>query len=381
MTSVDRFVVSSGSYGCVLHPPITKNIIQDFVPYTDKNPKDVSKIFKGKKKEFTNEVNFLKKIAQIDPKSEFTTKFKGANEIKNKFLRNNNQNQTISNIYKPSVCLGKKKNSYFQIILEYGGVPVNIREEKIDYRMFLQLFRKFLKGMTNLQKQNIVHRDIKPPNVLIKKNKISLIDFGLSIDARDVYKETSMNILNYKQYIYYPPEFFIAAIMIQNKKLFEENIENMKYHLKRILYYLEQEDYFNREDYNHNNNFHTFAMKGIQEFAENIIHKEYSKLTDIFTDDIALKSDVYSIAHIIVVFHNFIDYKSNDQKQFVEEIFTNCINTNPYNRISMKDLLEKVSKEYTNTIRSKKQIHGGKLQKTFCDNMKKSYQDIPAALM
>ena len=141
---------------------------------------------------------------------------------------------------------------------------------------------------------------------------------------------------------------------------------------------MEQEDYFNREDYNHNKQFLTFTMKGIQEFAESIIHNGYSKMTDIFTDDIALKSDVYSIAHIIVVFHNLIDYKSNDQKQFVEEIFTNCINTNPYNRIAIKDLFEKVSKEYTNIVRSKKQIYGGKLQKTFCDNMKKSYQDIPA---
>ena len=376
MTSVARLVISSGSYGCVLHPPVTKDIIQDIVPYTDKNKEDVSKIFKGKKKEFTNELNFLKKIARIDPKNEFTTKFKGANEVKNTFLNNDNENKT--NIGKPSVCLGKKKNSYFQIILEYGGVPVHIHKEKLDYKKFLQLFRKFLKGMTNLQRQNIVHRDIKPPNVLINNNKISLIDFGLSIDARDVYKETSMNILSYKQYIFYPPEFFIAAIIFQNKTLFEENGEKMKYHLKRILYYMEQEDYFNREDYNHNKQFLTFTMKGIQEFAESIIHNEYSKLTDIFTDDIALKSDVYSIAHIIVVFHNLIDYKSNDQKQFVEEIFTNCINTNPYNRISMKDLFEKVSKEYTNIIRSKKQIHGGKLQKTFCDNMKKSYQDIPA---
>jgi len=50
MTSVDRFVVSSGSYGCVVHPPVTKDIVQDIVPYTDKNKGDVSKIFKGKKK-------------------------------------------------------------------------------------------------------------------------------------------------------------------------------------------------------------------------------------------------------------------------------------------------------------------------------------------
>ena len=376
MTSVDRFVVSSGSYGCVVHPPVTKDIVQDIAPYTDKNKGDVSKIFKGKKKDFTSEVKFLKKIEEIDPKSEFTTKFKGANEVKNTFLSNNNVFK--SNIGNPSVCLGKKKNSYFQIILEYGGVPVNIHEGKLDYKKFLQLFRKFLKGMTNLQRQNIVHRDIKPPNVLINNNKISLIDFGLSIDAHDVYKVTNIDILSYKQYIYYPPEFFIAAIMIQNKNMFEENFEKMKYHLKRIIYYLEKDDYFNREDYNHNNQFLTFTMKGIQDFAENIIHNRYSKINDIFTDDIALKSDVYSIAHIIVVFHNLIDYKSNDQKKFVEEIFTNCINANPYNRISMNDLFEKVSKEYTNIIRSKKQIHGGKLQKTFCDNMKKSYQDIPA---
>ena len=367
--SRERCVISSGSYGCVIFPPVVNDVVQNIVPYKDISNNDISKIFKGKKKHFTDEVKFLQKVSDIDPKSTFTTKFKGANEIKNSFL----SNPTLE-------CLGKKKNSYFQIILEDGGIPVNIQQKKISYVKFLYLFRRFLEGMTNLQSHKLVHRDIKPDNVLINDHKISLIDFGLSTDAKNVYKASSMYILNYKEYMYYPPEFFIAAIMLQNKDLFEENFEKMKYHLNRIMYYMETNEYFNREDYNHNDQYRIQTMKGILEFVQYIIENKYSQINSIFTEDIALKSDVYSIAHIIVTFHKFIDYQSNDEKKFIDEIFKDCIKANPYARISMNDLYTKVSREYMLYVDvSKKEIRGGRLQKTFCDKMKSSYADLPTA--
>ena len=44
----------------------------------------------------------------------------------------------------------------------------------------LSILQQLLEGFKILQKYQILHRDIKPDNIMFKNNKVKLIDFGIS---------------------------------------------------------------------------------------------------------------------------------------------------------------------------------------------------------
>jgi serine/threonine protein kinase len=44
-----------------------------------------------------------------------------------------------------------------------------------------EIFKQMVEGLINLHNNNIIHRDIKPHNILICKEKVKICDFGLSI--------------------------------------------------------------------------------------------------------------------------------------------------------------------------------------------------------
>lgn len=50
------------------------------------------------------------------------------------------------------------------------------KENKYDRKYFIEI----LDGMSYINKKNIIHRDIKPQNILIKNNTIKICDFGMS---------------------------------------------------------------------------------------------------------------------------------------------------------------------------------------------------------
>jgi serine/threonine protein kinase len=110
------------------------------------------------------------KISKVETEIECLKKLKHNNiiELKDSF--------TIEKDGKIIYCLVTEfiEMDLLKYIKKKGG---EIKEKKI--RMIMQ---KVLKALLHCQKNNVVHHDIKPENIMIdeKKNKVKLIDFGMS---------------------------------------------------------------------------------------------------------------------------------------------------------------------------------------------------------
>lgn len=320
----------SGTYGCIITPPIIEDryIIKNDIKYTQSNNNDIAKIYKTGSKEYKKELKILKKIQKIDPNNIFTIKLKGAQTISSNVLNNNNEITS---------CLNNNNvKYYYQIILENGGQNLKF-DLNIKYKKFIKLFKKFIKGLVILQKHNLVHRDIKPANVLIKEDKISLIDFGLCCKTDDVYKSTSRYVLSY-HYPYYPPEFYIASLCVYEG---EKGLDISKI-IERSYETMIKDRYFDHS-------YMTPELKktyenGIKDFINDIKLKKLTKYNDIFTKKIALKADVFPLSQLLATIYNKIKYNNINEKAFIYNIYTKCIECNPYKRISMQELYDILDK-------------------------------------
>lgn len=354
--------VDNGSFGCVIQPPISDDahIIHTFIEYTDRINDDVGKLYKKGAQSFQDEMDILFKIDNLDPESKFTCKLKGANVVSADVLE---QFTTVTNcLYKKSNI---KKKHFFQIIFENGGTEI-LLHPKISYIAFLKLFKQFLQGIEILHSKNIVHRDMKPSNVLLKSDKLSVIDFGLSCHVSKVFTTESYHVLSYL-YKYYPPEFFVCYLILKNKG---RNKKQFNEFLNTIYETMTKNGYFNQSYMN--KEIKQQYEVGVLQFLQNIRDEGLYKFKDIFTKDMAFKADVFGIGHVIIHLYHIIDFENDSQKLFVDSLKRYCLECNPYNRITVSDLYQLVQKEADNYSHTHRYIQGGKLIKTSCDKMPKT---------
>ena len=394
--------VGVGSFGVVVKPPLEFAKIHNIdIQYTDKKANDVGKIFKfyvitdktdKTKENYETELEELKNIKKIDKNHIFTVPFKGAYSgyISEKTWLSDSYSEIDSKLTKTrevSSDQNDPKNIIYQIILEDGGSELSHlfrNKNLINYEKFITIFNKFLTGMLLLQKKEIVHRDIKPPNVLYNGEKLNLIDFGLAVNAKDIYKLNNENIrrMNYV-YIFNPPEYYIAGVIYDaiilevtkdekymgknlNKKYIDadivknifkdvyKNIKTMKgadtqfivdalnNFIKDSRIILNEkhvnDNYITRDVKNLSTNskflkdYEEFFHGQIEKYVKNIINilkasenreKPLKEILDIiFNDDLKEKFDVYSLAYIILpIYKEMAKLKGEDELNDKQKTF------------------------------------------------------------
>lgn len=324
-------LIDSGSYGCVIKPPLFQDdiVIKDIIKYKDITGDDIGKIYKGSREKFNTELVLLKKIEKIDPEGSFTVKLKGALEINGDAVK---KHQTLY------TCVKNNSKKYYEIILENGGFSLKSKLYQVSYDNFIYYFKVFLLGMIELKNNNLVHCDIKPANVLINKNKLSLIDFGLTREAKKVYHNSSLNILSYK-YPFYPPEFYISAIVLnrQHRRPIHELIND-------AFFDMEFDKYFASKHYT--KELIDSYKRGIEKFYDEILRRNYKSFEEIFNAELAYKADVFALAYVLKALNSNMIYDNDIQKDFVNHLYLRCVEPNPYDRISINELYDLVRNEY-----------------------------------
>lgn len=341
-------LLGSGTYGCVIKPAIFFDDNKNYI----KNDYIAKVLYR--KSSFDDEIKQLQMIQKIDPDNTFTVKIVNTEQtIKYKDIRN------IPDLYdcikdKLDTFLDKRriemdrdeKDNYvlYEIIQEYGGTPlakINADNTKITFKNAVVLLETFLSGIEKMHNNGLIHLDIKPDNMVLSSTKLSLIDFGLSSSIENVFVNDK-NYLLESAYLYYPDEFNIARHMMDNQK------KTGLQFLKEMIKYIETDQKFHQSLFIKHKENMLLVQKALLMFVEDIYKnaEKTNTLNDIsfssvFNESLALKSDVYSLASLIKIFNDIIDYNNSHQKNFIQILFDFCKQPNPYKR---KDIFEIVKK-------------------------------------
>lgn len=96
------------------------------------------------------------------------------------FILNYLNSKNIANI--PSVIYYGIVKEKPCLIIPYYDCNLNqlILNNKLEDKHSLLIIKKILSVLENIHEQYVIHRDIKPDNIMLKNNNIYIIDFGLA---------------------------------------------------------------------------------------------------------------------------------------------------------------------------------------------------------
>lgn len=315
--------INSGSYGCVFKPHLKCKDVNNI-------PNSVGKVF-DRLKDFEEEYKIATRIRKdIDPEGEFTVPMLASCNVQ--YMRKTDQFSKCD-LAKPSM----KPSDYKQIIYPNAGKDIDsILENETPMRgsatTFLKLlvaFRPILDGLTRLTDKQLIHNDIKSNNIMYKKGRLFLIDFGELIHHEELF--TRMMVPNFVDDIYwYPPECkaFIHPRSEGSDALYRKVMNNFKgfrFIVRALVTHLRMN-----------------PMADLQSFYNaQVPQKQYK-------DVCAPKVDVYAIGLVILQlylwseFHEQI-YKTNSPKAVIREMVLNLIrgmvNFDPRRRSSSTEAL------------------------------------------
>lgn len=359
-------LIGEGGYGCVIQPVIQDKYTKTYIEYENKESNDIGKLFL-ERQHFIKELQLLQGIRILDNKSIFTVELKGANSFSSKSL-----NDSVLK------CLGidtyfDTDTQVFQIIMEYGGKDLHdLSSQSMPFKYFISYFKTFIEGLMKFHSYNMIHYDIKPANTLVSNKKISLIDFGISISADEMYSSENRNRLS-SFYIYHPPEAVIASLLLDNnnsQSVFQDNLDT-------VIDDMRANGYF---DEIWKDSKHSYVKEGLNDFITQLKYNNLS-FQQVFNNEMAFKCDVYSLSFVIKEFSSKIKYDNDMQKEFMQQLYSMCSAINPLKRATMKQII-KFIRESETTIKnsSNNQIGGSKTRLRFAKLHKESSYNISQVL-
>ncbi|MEM7532181.1 MAG: tetratricopeptide repeat protein [Chloroflexota bacterium] len=94
------------------------------------------------------------------------------------------------------------------------GQPLLLAGENQSIDQKLRLIEQLLQALAYLHRRGVLHRDLKPDNVLVQHDTVRVLDFGLAI-ARDTHHTTSAGT-----FLYMAPELFEGIAYSERSDLF-----------------------------------------------------------------------------------------------------------------------------------------------------------------
>ena len=237
-----RFI-GEGGFGCVFSPPtiLTPTVKQEYPDPDTKeidietyDEKYIAKILNCKVSSYKEELAKHKIIMKIDPTHQYTPEMIFAGYMDRQALMDSieEKKQTNIDLYN---CLNKKltndSNKYYGYIIynKVGKSLEKLEKDDINESNIKEVLRNFSAGIrdfiNNLYNKNLIHGDIKTPNMTLKDNKIYFIDFGLTTESDKIFTK-----LHFSQNYNYP---IILHYLYNTYQI----IENNKYTKKDYFLY------------------------------------------------------------------------------------------------------------------------------------------------
>jgi serine/threonine protein kinase len=425
-------VLGEGGYGCIVTPPLKcKNPFFN-VPYSiDK--KYISKIveYDDNDPEILNETKLGHKLNKIDPfQKHFTPIINGCPFINQPhkdidyisfkpFSSDDYDDDDEYNSYDSSSYKKKEKcnvygnEEYLNLISKNAGINIkdtlNSREPSVltfFRKNYVVIFKHLLKGLQILHKHNIIHRDIKSVNVMIKYKKennkasVTYIDFGLAEELNishnytlnELYYLTGAGTFDYKSLeitiIHYILEHMKKNRFKQTSSLKNEVLHKLLSEYREISEEYAEKYYFNEEGFNFKNNkldkhikidnnfkygnkkyiYNIFAYV-ISELNENRLHVDLTNKNNYL-----YKWDVFSLG---LVFAEII-IKANINDNLAYQLVNNMINPFYWKRYSVEDCLN--DELFTEKTRKKSSKSSKSLFKTNLNSISKTLTKITKKL-
>lgn len=226
-------LIGEGSFGCVISPPITDNIIKVYKIYEDISNHDVGKLFKTRNhysfkieyKHYTMNQKLIKNYDKI------TVPIKGCNII------------SYINDYNTKKCLdlSRSNDNYIaQIIYKNAGICFNeIPINSIKFEKFIEMLLKFMINFKTYVDGQYIHGDLNSGNIMINFNtwEILLIDFFFQQTHHTFYPANTKSTFKHR-YVFYPPEYKLIYIHKYDKSSHDDQINQfIENHKKNINLY------------------------------------------------------------------------------------------------------------------------------------------------
>lgn len=209
-------VLGQGSFGCVLYPRVPCDYNQERYRPPSTEPM-VSKVFGKYDRYFKMEQAIARKISKWDSRGKYFIVPIESCMSKKHTVEQNKAFSQCENIPKnvdrfPQITMPYAGDNLLNILVQYY-IEYN---QKFPIEYWIRMLNNLLLGIYILIKNEHVHQDIKPENILVRNGVAKLSDFGLTVPFSEAYNYYKNERLSYPYYVY-PPEYLFATYYYMNK--------------------------------------------------------------------------------------------------------------------------------------------------------------------